>query len=358
MISKIGLNCIASFENLATLETDKKVNIIYGLNGTGKSTFSNYLYDRACTEFSSCTIDGLSDEIIHVYNRKFIQDYFYEADSLKGVFTLSKENKEAEEKIKNAQIAIEKIQKDITDRKHLIKELNGDLNKRRQQAEDNVWEIKTLFTGGDRILEFCLEGLKGKKEKLLRHLASIKKPAQKPDKTAEILKKETEALKGEKAQRYDTIPAINISASYAESNKIFQKEIIGNENSTVAGLIKSFKNSDWVKKGIEYLPVNIGADAAICPFCQKNTITNNVAYEIRNYFDETYEKDIDDLKTISTEYNEAINSILSIEKYEECPFVTDKKSEFENLYNSALKILNDNSKSIKKKSSLQVRKSN
>ena len=41
-------------------------------------------------------------EPIYVYSQKFIRDTFYEADSLKGIFSLSKENKAAEEKIAEA----------------------------------------------------------------------------------------------------------------------------------------------------------------------------------------------------------------------------------------------------------------
>ena len=39
MIRKVNLKC-ASYNEIATLETDKKINLIYGLNGSGKSTFS------------------------------------------------------------------------------------------------------------------------------------------------------------------------------------------------------------------------------------------------------------------------------------------------------------------------------
>ena len=37
MITKISLNKVASYKKPTVLETDKKVNLIYGLNGTGKS---------------------------------------------------------------------------------------------------------------------------------------------------------------------------------------------------------------------------------------------------------------------------------------------------------------------------------
>jgi len=45
MINKIVMKNVASYKAETVLETDKKVNLIYGLNGTGKSTLSSYLYD-------------------------------------------------------------------------------------------------------------------------------------------------------------------------------------------------------------------------------------------------------------------------------------------------------------------------
>ena len=349
MITKIGLNCIACFENLATLETDKKINLVYGLNGTGKSTFSNYLYDKACTEFSSCSIEGLNNEIILVYNQKFISDYFYESDNLKGIFTLSKENKEAEEKIRNAQNEITKLEKEISNRAEKNATLKSELTQKKQDAEIKVWEIKTTFTGGDRVLEFCLEGLKGKKEKLYNHISSFSKPEQQPDKTTDELKKEVEALKGENAQRHSSIPVINFTGYGVESDKLIQKKIIGNENSAVAELIKNLSNPDWVKKGLDYLPEEIDDDSARCPFCQEKTITKTVVANIKNYFNETYETKINALTKLFSDYKAAINPIQSKETYEAHSFIIENKAEFGNLYNMVLKILNDNNRLIEEK---------
>lgn len=44
LISQINFESVASYRGKTSLNTDKKVNIIYGLNGSGKSTFSNYFY--------------------------------------------------------------------------------------------------------------------------------------------------------------------------------------------------------------------------------------------------------------------------------------------------------------------------
>ncbi|CAC9597647.1 hypothetical protein [uncultured Gammaproteobacteria bacterium] len=55
MITKISMNGVASYRSPALLQTDKKVNLVYGLNGTGKSTLSNFLYKKENGGFSNCS---------------------------------------------------------------------------------------------------------------------------------------------------------------------------------------------------------------------------------------------------------------------------------------------------------------
>jgi len=349
MITKIGLNSVASYKSFATLKTDKKVNLVYGLNGTGKSTLSDFLYNKADKAFSNCVIEGLGNEVILVYNQRFIRDYFYESDNLKGIFTLSKENKEAEEKIRNAQNEIKKLEQEKSSKAENLKTINSELKQKKQDAENKAWEIKTTFTGGDRVLEFCLDSLKGQKEKLFKYISAFTKPAQKPNKTIAELKKEVESIQGENAQRYSSIPAINFTGHNIESNSLLQKEIIGNENSIVAELIKKFDNSDWVKKGLDYLPEEINDSGTPCPFCQEKTITNTVVSNIKEYFDETYQNDIVKLKKLLSDYETSINSIQSKEAYEAHSFIIDHKTDFENSYNLVLKVLNDNKRKIDEK---------
>lgn len=84
MINKIHMESVASYANPTELITDKKVNLIYGLNGTGKSTISNFLYDMSRPEFENCNVDSCEDKKVLVYNQSFIEDYFYEAENIKG----------------------------------------------------------------------------------------------------------------------------------------------------------------------------------------------------------------------------------------------------------------------------------
>ena len=59
------------YKKEARLECSHKINLLYGLNGVGKSTLSNYLFTYPNTEerFVNCKLNTLhSDKILLVYN--------------------------------------------------------------------------------------------------------------------------------------------------------------------------------------------------------------------------------------------------------------------------------------------------
>lgn len=156
MITQISFEKVASYRASTSLVTDKKVNIIYGLNGSGKSTFSNYFYNPNDPKYQKCshTNDGCK---ILVYNQKFIQDNFYAKDTINGIFSLSKENKEAKEKIEKINHDLEQFTKESGEYQQKIDEQNQSVKTGKENAQEVVWDIKKNYSGGDRVLEFCLE---------------------------------------------------------------------------------------------------------------------------------------------------------------------------------------------------------
>lgn len=347
MITKITLDDVASYKKPAVLETDKKVNLIYGLNGTGKSTFSDFLYNPTEPNFNKCSIEGLSpDEEILVYNQTFIQDNFYQADALKGIFTLSKKNKEAETKILNAEKEIKRLDAEKNQKTADLKKETEAISAKHDKAKDKVWEIKKNFTGGDRVLEFCLEGYRNDGNKLLSYIEGLKKPDSKPTKTTNNIKEEVQALSGENAQKYNTLEPIAFNVANIETEQIFKKQIVGNENSTVSGLINKLENSDWVKDGLKYLPTEIENENETCPFCQEQTISSQLLQSIKEYFDESYEADLTAIKELRKQYAEAIQLIPDKSTFENNPKFENHKKDFEIKYNAFTQVVKENLKLI------------
>lgn len=349
MITDIHMEAVASFKRATSLLTDKKINLIYGLNGTGKSTVSDFLYDPTNSRFAQCKKEPESTPPILVYNQTFIQDNFYVADNLKGIFSLSKENKAAEQKVEQATKSKRELEESLQKTHDQREAITQELEDQKQKAVNEAWKIKTTYTGGDRVLEFCLDGLKGQKEKLFFHLQKISKPSTEPDKYIQTLHKEVEALKGDTAQPHQRLPSLLFSAHDVESDEIFGTSILGNTDSEVAALIEKLGNSDWVKQGLSYLPENVEAHGGPCPFCQENTISSRFIESVKGYFDASYHNQVDALDALRSRYAAEIAGLPDVSDYTNHPFAKDHRTKMQDAYHSLTERLRNNAEKIEKK---------
>jgi len=290
----------------------------------------------------SCSADGVGDSEVLVYNTAFVRDHFHEADKLNGIFTVSKENAQAEKDLASAEAELTKLRADLDKNQSEISDQEGKLLALRSSAEDSVWEIKSKYYGGDRVLEFCLKGYIGKKSALFEHVSALALPAEKPTKTIDILKKESEALAGDNAQKYELLSEPSFSSLSAEQEKLLETAVLGNKDSTVANLIKILENGDWVKDGINYLNKLQADDDESCPFCQQKTITTTVSDAIRGYFDESYEKSLHELRRLKSNYESAIQDLPSLTAYQKNPFIDEKLGELTVRHSALLDILRGN----------------
>ena len=356
MISKIVLNGVASYKKEAVLDTDKKVNLLYGLNGTGKSTFSEFLYDQTGARFSQCSIEGLEEnDTVLVYNQKFVQDTFYEPEGIHGIFTLSKGNTDAQKVIDTTSAEVKKL----TEQKRKIEEKKTkDEQKHLGEIEEykkQVWKIKTEYTGGDRVLEFCLDGLKGNKDTLFKHIVSLEKPEGELDYSVDDLKKEAQQLQGE-AQSRQLLLKVLINVEDIEQSELLSKVIVGNNNSSVASLIETLGNSDWVNTGIKY--VHIDGEKGVCPFCQQKTITQNFLEQINAYFDESYNRDKSQIEQMISRYDAEIKKATDFfNVIKDDSFLEKNKAKIESLSANLISVLEHNLNALREKAktpSIQV----
>lgn len=349
MISKIEMSKVASFHALTALETDKRINLIYGLNGTGKSTISDFLYKPDEARYAHCRTEFVSQVPVVVYNQSFIHDHFFEEDSLKGIFSLSKENKAAKEKVLRAQQKLAKLHESLTSKSDQIRDTRKERNTKKIKCSNDIWQIKTSYCGGDRVLEYCLDSLRGQKEKLFSHVLALPKPAQEPGDTIPQLKKDVEALRDASAKPLDKLPEIDCNTHSVESHLILEKVIVGNADSVVAELIDELHNSDWVKEGLSYLPDEFEEEGSPCPFCQERTLTANLVKNIEEYFDDAYEEDLSTLRGLGEILKTARETMPDISQYLDHELLTDSRVKFEKLYGDCIQVFETNIRKIEEK---------
>ncbi|HDZ4944389.1 TPA: AAA family ATPase, partial [Campylobacter jejuni] len=130
MITKISMKNIASYKDETSLETNKRINLIYGLNGIGKTQISKFLANQKDEKFKDCKIKGLSDEEILVYNQDFIDEHFYDTDRQKGIFTLSEENISIKQEI-------EKLQEELMG----LKSNQGENERKLKEKQEEIIKI-------------------------------------------------------------------------------------------------------------------------------------------------------------------------------------------------------------------------
>ncbi len=346
MINKININGVACYREMASLETDKHINLLYGLNGSGKSTLSEYLRKHQDPQYAKCSIEPTineAEEEILVYNEHYVEEVFYQSPKQPGIFSLSKENKEAKKAIDDAQELINKIDAELKKKQADWSVEQAAWDKVRRAYVDRLWEVDRTYTGGDRVLDYCLEGYKRSKETLFTHVTQRKKPDGELSYTIESLKAIVQQLKAASETPVEMLPEVVSVVSEIEAAPLFQQVITGNSESYVAELINKLQNSDWVKEGLGY------ETDGVCPFCQKPYGESHVLDELNAYFDKAYEEAVQKLKAFYEVYDSYIKSIQQNAAFETIGIIKSKKEEYDRAYSTYIQVLTENARLIETK---------
>lgn len=333
VITELNINGVASYKSKSILSPTRKTSLIYGLNGAGKSTISEFLYNQSEPRFAKCSVKLSQPCDFLVYNQSFLNDYFYEEDNLKGIFTLSKENKVALQQIEAETKELDKHRAAQQENSAASSANSAKLDQEKSKASTKIWEIKTKYAGGDRVLEFCLDGLK-KTDLLFQYVLGLPLPEASPDYTADDLKTEASSIEGEGAVTYNKIPSISAGWLSIEGNSLWSKIIVGSQEGSVAEFIAKAGNFDWVKEGLQF--VSNDKDKQECPFCQQETITESFIDSISSVFDEAYKDDVNSLESMKSIY-ETLTSSLNLQDISNSALASKELAEAWNIAFEALK---------------------
>lgn len=169
MLTGITINNVATYSLPSQLNDLKKINFIFGSNGSGKTTISRVLDQAEGYRHCALQWENRAPLKILVYNSDFIENNFNQENTVKGVFTLGSDQVDAELQINQLIPQIESLNQDIG---RLNVQLNGDgegqIGKKEElealepELQEKCWRQKQLH---DSYFQEAFTGLRNNAEK-------------------------------------------------------------------------------------------------------------------------------------------------------------------------------------------------
>lgn len=316
MITSLSLKNVASYDaggiNLTSL---KKINFIYGANGSGKTTITKLVSSHAGPGFENCGIIWENGQRLKalVYNKEF-RDANFGKGKIDGVFTLGKASKKQTDEIEEKEV----IRKDLVDKGKQKAETKKKFEEEKAENESSFREIiwVEIYKKHENDFKDAFMGSIASKDRFKSKVIEEFENNKNPLATIDVLKERAETIFG-RAPLPMTRLSLPASARLdeIENNTIWNKKIIGEADVDIARLIQKLNINDWVNEGKNYL-----RDDNICPFCQSSTITVGFRKQLSEYFDEAFLADTALVSGLAEEYTQfssnLINQLQQIESTE------------------------------------------
>ncbi len=336
-ISQISLKKVATFdENGASFKDLNSINFIYGANGSGKTTTSSFLKNLAENgiedKFANSKIAWYNNESlkIEVYNKQFKEEQFRNSQ-VKGIFTLGKKTNENLEKIESKTKSINEEKEKKKKNKESLQKLEQERKEKEKDFTDSCWE--KLYKKNEEDFKEILEGFKRKekfKEKILKEFKNDEHNESEIVRLEE-LKEKIGIVFSENQTELVSLECNLTDFDSIENHSIWEQKIVGSGGVAIADLIKKLSNEDWVAWGREYIKEN-----SICPFCQKETITEEFKKQLESYFDTNYQESTETIKKMKEDYTNKTDEVL--ERLDEI-VETEQKNQQTKLDTENLKII-------------------
>ena len=295
-------NCASYDDEGISICNCNKVNYIYGHNGSGKSTISNYLQTPSLAQFGDCSIEwelGTEAEVL-VYNKNF---RLKNLQSMPGVFTLGEATAEQIKHLEELKETKEKRRNELLTLKNNIQEKENEKKRLNESFEKDAWD--TILKKNEEVFLDAFTGLRGKKSLFAGKVLSVYKKKPTTEFTREELVEKAKTLFAKKPDLLSEITIPDVASLYEiETNEIWGKVIIGNNDVDMA-LMNALHNSDWVKAGMKYI-----SDDGVCPFCQKKTVDKIVIEQLNQFFSGEYERQNRIVEGLCNQYRTITSALL------------------------------------------------
>lgn len=323
MIKKIVIKDVASYDSEGVVLDDlQKVNIIYGGNGTGKTTISRVLgahmthgvVHMTPINIGRCKIgwEGKKNDVF-VYNKDFRDRNF--GEYIPGIFTLGEhaieaeriieekqaEQKEMQKKVKEAKLAQDDYKRMIEDLKRALKEkICNEIYEKYREEYGKCLREHHLSTS--EAVESIMKSATGSVRQIL--FAPSKYHTEKEMKEAYAMLYDDQ-MKLQLKRFNELDEGLEHIANIAE-DPVWKEQIAGNSKAGVAELIEKLGIGEWVRQG--WTKVNVGS--GVCPFCQQKTITEDLRKELSAYFDDTYNEAAKRIKDLEIRNSSLVQNMM------------------------------------------------
>lgn len=305
---KIVMQGVASYPKDHPVEVNvtKKVALFYGQNGSGKSTIASFLNDPSSPRYEKCSVHfgaRTGDVDYFVYNQDFVDKVFYLSHSQPGVFTLSKDNKEAQEAIDASNEKLEALREKLDDIDGRSRSVEEERKAEEKAVNDAVWSVKEKYAGG--VLDFCLKKYKSDKNKFREKVQASSLPDE--GDSIDLLVEEAEEIRLQGGEVKQEFGLLSFPESELERSPLLEEKILPSSDSYLSELISNLGNSDWVSQGLPYL----NSSHPQCPFCQQ-TVDDDLFNKISAVFDKTYDTKIINIQSLRDRYDRGAQRVVGL----------------------------------------------
>ncbi|EOH3697555.1 MULTISPECIES: AAA family ATPase [Enterobacteriaceae] len=283
-------------------DLSSKVTLIYGQNGSGKSTVSGYFYDRQADKYRHCTFESPHVSHFQVFNQEYIDSKFTRSDYQPGIFTLSEANQESQDKINSNNKESAKLSARTDKLNEEIAEKEG----MKETVTDSC--AKDIFnrTVNDRkILSDFLDGAKIKRSFYERMVAT---PLSEVSTTAEALADKWRMLSQSEGTLVAEIHIPPTTVLTEDTLTLMQEPVMPASSTQFSALIQKIGNADWVRQGQQYIHDDI------CPFCQQSLDVTAFSRELIQMFDESYQTSLGALSQAAERLAQDCDALAELER--------------------------------------------
>lgn len=202
-----------------------------------------------------------------------------------------------------------KLSDEVKKKKTLLQQRKDESEKHTQDFQDTIWNV--ILKQNETDFQEAFAGYRGSKKTFFSQVIKRYKEGHSSPHSREELLQKASTLFAKKPEKHslleleykDTLEELQS----VETDDIWTKHIVGNQDVPIAALISHLGNSDWVQNGMKYL----GEDFK-CPFCQQDTITDELKSQLEQFFNREYETYLQILTKFQTDYEECSQRIIKL----------------------------------------------